>query len=341
MYKTISYMAHKQMKSVFRRYVSSIASKDRSKEQNRRQIETVGDMMHYAIKKFTNTELSFGQSTVDPFQDAALMLICTLKLNVQDDLLGKWGKRRITTKEYDQLEFIIQKRITTRVPMAYLLKGCYQQGEFFFVDERTLIPRSFLAEILFSSSFTSNVVVPTKISSVLDLCTGSGCLAVLAAKVFNNAEIIVAIDVSTDALEVAKINISHKKLTQLITLQCGDLYSSLAREQPFDLIITNPPYVDTVAMSRLPAEYKHEPQLALDGGGKDGMQIVEKILVGASAHLRLGGGILIEVGRLGTRIRKFYPAFSREVRWLDTQQSSGECFYVTKNVLDNFFSRGE
>ena len=293
-------------------------------------------MMHYAIKKFTNTELSFGQSTVDAFQDAALMVICTLKLNVQDDVLGKWGQRRITKKEYDQLECIIQKRTTTRVPMAYLLKGCYQQNEFFYVDERTLIPRSFLAEILCTEKMST--VVSTKVSTVLDLCTGSGCLAVLAAKAFNNAEIIVATDISADALEVAKINITHKKLSQLITLQCGDLYTSLTHEQKFDLIITNPPYVDADAMSRLPAEYTHEPQLALDGGGKDGMQIVEKILFGASAHLRLGGGVLMEVGRLKTTIRKRYPAFSRQVRWMDTQQSSGECFYVTKNVLDTFFS---
>ena len=324
------------MKSSFRRYASSIANIERNRERNR-PVETVGEMMDYAIKKFTNADLCFGQSTVDAFQDAALMMICTLKLNVQDDLMGKWGKRRLTKNEYNQLEFIVQKRTTTRVPMAYLLKGCYQQGEFFYVDERTLIPRSFLAEILFSRSL-SNVVKPSKISTVLDLCTGSGCLAVLAAKAFKNAQSIVATDISTDALEVANINITDKKLSQLITLQCGDLYSSLANEQRFDLIITNPPYVDADAMSRLPAEYQHEPSLALDGGGNDGMHIVENILIGASSHLQIGGGVLIEVGRLKTTIRKRYPAFSRQIRWMDTQQSNGECFYVTKHVLDTFFT---
>lgn len=295
---------------------------------------TIADFLRYAITQFNKNKLVYGQSTIDAYQEATLMIVCHLNLNIHDNIFEKWGRRRLTYQEKKGLYELMERRISTRLPMAYLLNACYQQGEKFYIDDRVLIPRSYLAEVMFSAALV-RLVDPTKVRSLLDLCTGSGCLAILSTICFPNAIDIVATDLCPEATTVARINIEKKGLSSLISLRCGDLFDTVP-EKTFDLIISNPPYVDTRAMERLPTEYKTEPRLALYGGD-DGMLVVERILATASFHLADGGGLLMEIGRLKRILEKNHRAFSREIQWIETAHSSGECFFASKTIIEKHF----
>jgi ribosomal protein L3 glutamine methyltransferase len=218
------------------------------------------------------------------------------------------------------------------MPAAYLVNCAYLQGLPFYIDRRVIVPRSYLAELLFSDLFIGDepLVDPQAATRVLELCTGSGCLAILATKIFPNAHVD-AIDMSEEALQVAAINVAKHELDDRITLVKGDLFAPVSGAI-YDVILANPPYVATKAAAALPPEFSHEPRLALDGGA-DGMDLVRRILAEAGAHLRDGGGLLCEVGRGRQILERDYPEM--EFLWLDTAESSGEVLWLTQTAIRN------
>jgi ribosomal protein L3 glutamine methyltransferase len=225
---------------------------------------------------------------------------------------------------------LIARRITTRKPAAYLVNKIYMRGLPFYVDERTIVPRSFIGELL-DSHFSgqgddeggSLIDDPLSVRHVLDLCTGSGCLAILAAHAFANAQID-AVDISKDALEVAARNVADYGLEDRVMLHQGDLFKPLAGRR-YDLIISNPPYVDAQGMAELPRECRAEPKLAFDGGA-DGIAIVRRILPAAKQHLTPEGGLLCEIGRCRPGLQAAYP--NTDFLWLETEDSDSEVFWV-------------
>ena len=231
-------------------------------------------------RRLRAARLFYGHGTDNPHDEAAFLVLRGLGLPFDTDL----------TREADPgaIEKLIRARIDKRIPAAYLLKEAWLAGMPFYVDRRVLVPRSHLAELLASRFKPWLARAPRR---VLDLCTGSGCLAILAARAFPRAQVDAG-DLSVDALEVAKLNV--KKHAARVRLQRSDLYEELSGER-YDLILTNPPYVTAGAMRRLPAEYRHEPRLAL-AAGKDGLDLVRRIVAEAPAHLAPGGWLACEVG---------------------------------------------
>ena len=244
------------------------------------ELVTVRDYWRHAISRFTAAKLSFGHGTTTATDDAAFLVLDSLDLPI--DTLDPFLDARLTSAERKLLADRIEARVTTRKPSAYLTGRSYIQGIRFYVDERVIIPRSFIGEILFSEYGGEEESLylpdPNDVESVVDICTGSGCLAILAARLFPNADVD-AVDLSADALEVAKINVAEHELESRVSLHKGDLFAPL-KNRTYDLIITNPPYVDHDEMAILPEEYRTEPAIALDGG-PDGLDFVRRLLTAA------------------------------------------------------------
>lgn len=289
-------------------------------------LKTVRDFVRYAVSRFTKASLAFGHGTNEALDEAAFMVLEGLHLPVDD--LSPWLDARLTHEERLRLADLIERRCTTRQPAAYLLGRTYIGGVPFRSDPRAIVPRSFIGELmageLFSGGDYSLVPQPETVGRVLDLCTGSGCLAILAAMTFPNAQVD-AVDLSPDALALAAENVAEHGLGERVRLLEGDLFGPLAGEA-YDLIITNPPYVDEEAMAALPPEYRHEPSLAF-AGGPDGLDIVRRILAEAPAHLTPGGGIICEFGTGKEILQAEYPHLP--FLWLDTEDSEGEVFWLS------------
>jgi ribosomal protein L3 glutamine methyltransferase len=293
-----------------------------------RELATILDFIRYAATRFAGAKLAYGQGTFDPVEEAAFLVAEALGLPV--DGIDSFLPARITAAERQRIFALIEKRVRLRMPAAYLLNCAYLQGTRFYIDKRVIVPRSYLAELLYSDLFQGDapLVDANAVTRLLELCTGSGCLAVLACDIFPNAGVD-AVDISNEALEVAAINVSEHDLQDRITLRKGDLFEPIG-DTTYDVIVTNPPYVTAKAVAELPAEYSHEPRLAL-AGGADGMDIVRRILAEAGAHLNEGGGLLCEVGRGRTVLERDYP--EKDFLWLDTAQSSGEVFWMSAAAL--------
>src|SRR5262249_6566109 len=230
------------------------------------ELLTVLDHVRYAVTQFRAAQLVFAHGTTDPLAEAAFVVCEALRL--PPDSSDTFAAARVTDSEHEQILDLIEARIATRKPAAYLLQKAYLRGVPFYVDERAIVPRSYLAEILdgelFAGEGSSLIEDPFAVERVLDLCTGSGCLAVLAAQRFPNA-VVDAVDISPDALAVAARNVADHGLKDRITLHQGALFAPVG-DMRYDLIVSNPPYVDADGMAALPPECRHEPRLALDGG---------------------------------------------------------------------------
>lgn len=289
-------------------------------------LTTVRDFLRYAVSRFSEAKIAIGHGTSSALDEAAFLILETLHLPVDD--LNPWLDAKLLPDECAKLQNIIDARITTRKPAAYLTKRTYIHGVPFYVDERVIVPRSYIGELLFSGLFGGeghNLIENTdRVDTVLDLCTGSGCLAILAAGVFPNAKID-AIDLSRDALDVAKINVTNHNMGERVTLHRGDLFVPIAKKK-YDLIITNPPYVAEAEVAAFPEEYGHEPVMA-HVSGKDGLDITRRILAEAPKHLNKGGGLLCEIGTGRDIIEREYH--NLDFFWLDTEESSGEVFWLT------------
>ena len=292
------------------------------------ELPTLLDFVRYATSHFIEAKLVFAHGTTDPVAEAAFLVCETLHLH--PDQFEMFATARVTAQEAKQILDVIARRVATRKPAAYLVNKIYMRGLPFYVDERVIVPRSFIGELLdahFSGESGeeggSLIDDPASVEDVLDLCTGSGCLAILASRNFPNAQID-AVDISADALEVAQRNIAEYGLEDRVTLHRGDLFGPIGNKR-YDLIITNPPYVDARGMAELPRECRAEPKLAFDGGA-DGLAIVRRILKEAGRHLTPRGGLLCEIGRGRELLQAAFPQLP--LLWLDTEESDGEVFWI-------------
>jgi ribosomal protein L3 glutamine methyltransferase len=282
---------------------------------------TVRDYFRYAVTSFTRAELHFGHGAANAIDEAAFIVLEALALPTDD--INPWLDARLTPPERERLRALIAGRIETRKPAVYLLNKAYVQGLPFYVDERVIAPRSYIGEFL--AEAPAFLPPSDNVSSVLDLCTGSGCLAILAACAFPEATID-AVDISKDALAVAARNVADYGLEDRVRLVESDLFKALGKRQ-YDLIITNPPYVDDAAMAALPPEYRAEPAIAL-AGGEDGLDIVRRILAAAPAHLTPRGGILCEFGFGRAILEREYAHLP--FLWPYTAESEGEVFWLAR-----------
>ncbi len=299
----------------------------RSTDEAARDLQTVCDFVRYGTSLFGESGLFYGHGTDNAFDESVFMVLEGLHLPV--DTVEPYWNARLTESERKRIAAILHRRAETRLPAPYILNKAYIQGYPFYVDERVLVPRSFIAEILCKEEGFSQVPDYEEIESVLDLCTGSGCLGIIAAQIFPNAHVDIA-DISPDALEVARRNVKDYGLEDRVSIHEGDLFAPL-KGRSYDLIITNPPYVDQQGMDTLPEEFRHEPAMALGGVGEDGLDIVHRILKDAKAHLNDGGGILCELGRCGPDLEAAYT--DKPFLWIDTENSSGEVFWLKKKDL--------
>jgi ribosomal protein L3 glutamine methyltransferase len=271
--------------------------------------------------------VSFGHGTGNAFDEAAWLVLWSLGLPM--DALEAKAKQELTADEQAKAEALIAQRIETRLPAAYLTKEAWLQNVPFYVDERVIVPRSFIAELLADGegSGTLDAWLSDETHDVLDLCTGNGSLAVIAAMAYPDI-VVDAADLSEDALAVARINVDRHALAKRIRLLQSDLFAAV--RGPYDLILCNPPYVTTQSMQALPAEYRAEPALAL-AGGDDGMDLVRRILRDAPNHLTVDGVLVLEIGNERAH---FEHAFRRlEVAWLETSAGDDQVLLVTRAAL--------
>jgi ribosomal protein L3 glutamine methyltransferase len=281
---------------------------------------TVRDLLRFAVSRFTQAELSFGHGSANAYDEAAYLVLHTLHLPL--DLLEPFLDARLTAAEIDAVLNVIERRAAERVPAAYITQEAWMHGFRFHVDERVIVPRSFIGELL-QDGLQPYVEDPEQVSAVLELCTGSGCLAILAAHAFPNADID-AVDLSAPALEVATRNVTDYKLDDRVALFEGDLYAPLA-ERRYDVIISNPPYVNAASMQELPAEYKHEPDMAL-AGGADGMDIVRRIIAEARNWLTEDGVLVVEIGNERAHVEAAFGGL--DLVWLSTSAGDDNVFLI-------------
>ncbi len=288
---------------------------------------TVRDWLRYGVSRFRAEQLVFGHGTSTAVDEAAFLILSALELPI--DQLDPWLDCRLTGGERVRIAGLIDARVTTRKPAPYLVNRAYIRGRDFYVDERVIVPRSYIGELL-DGELASVVPDPEAVTSVLDLCTGSGCLAILAALMYPNS-IVDAVDLSADALAVAERNVADYGLADRVTLQKSDLFSALGGRR-YDLIISNPPYVSAEAVRAFPPEYKAEPVMA-HAGGEDGLDLVRRIIEEAPRHLERDGVLVVEVGTGLDILEEDYP--NLPFLWLETEDSSGEVFALTAGELQS------
>lgn len=289
---------------------------------------TAADCVREAARRLVAAKVTFAHGTSDPVAEAAFIVAETLNVHPGD--FASIARRPVTSEQSACIRGLVDERIQTRKPLAYLLNKIYMRGVPFYVDERAIVPRSYIGELLDDYFADGNTMLmdTTRVRRVLDLCTGSGCLAVLAALTFPEAQID-AVDLSGEALAVAWRNVDEHRLHDRITLLRGDLFSPLGEDR-YDLIISNPPYVDAEGMAGLPEECRHEPAMAFDGGA-DGIVLVRRIIDRLGEYLNPGGGLLCEVGRCRPALEKAYPR--TPFLWLDSEESEGEVFWLAAKDL--------
>lgn len=296
------------------------------------ELVTLLDFVRYATSRFNEAKLTFAHGTTDPVAEAAFLVCETLHLH--PDQFENFATARVALHEARSILDVIGRRVSSGKPAAYLVNKIYMRGVPLYIDERVIVPRSFIGELLDShfgghdGEGPSLIANTSAVENVLELCTGSGCLAILASRAFPNAQID-AVDISKDALDVAARNVAEHGLQDRVTLHRGDLYAPVA-DKRYDLIIANPPYVDAAGMAGLPRECRAEPKLAFDGGA-DGLDVIRRILDKARRHLTAEGGLLCEIGRCRDALETAYPR--AEFLWLDTEDSEGEVFWATASDL--------
>ena len=284
---------------------------------------TPRDWLRYAIGRFRAAGLAFGHGATTALDEGAYLILEGLNLPI--DSLDPFLDAKLLRSERERLDALIEARVTTRKPAAYLLNRAYIQGVPFYVDERAIVPRSFIGELIMTAFAEENALTgdPGRVLRALDLCTGGGSLAILAARVFANARVD-AVDLSPDALEVARRNVEEHGLAGRVTIIEGDLFAPL-KDRRYDLILVNPPYVDAEALAAFPPEYAAEPRMA-HAGGADGLDIVRRILREATEHLTPEGVLVCEIGRGRGLILRDFPDLP--FVWLDTDESEGEVFLL-------------
>lgn len=289
------------------------------------QLHTVRDCLRFAVSRFNQAKLFFGHGSENAYDEAAYLILHTLHLPL--DRLEPFLDARLTDNERSDVLNIVQRRVEQRVPAAYLTNEAFLGDFGFYVDERVIVPRSFIAELL-RDQFAPWIAEPEQVGSVLDLCTGSGCLAILAAHAFPFAEVD-AVDLSPDALAVAQRNVADYGLEDRVHLIESDLFAKLGSKK-YDLIISNPPYVDAESVAALPQEYLHEPKMSL-GSGHDGLDATREILKRAAGHLTDNGILVVEIGHNRDALEAACPDLP--FTWLDVSAGDQFVFMLHRNDL--------
>ncbi len=290
-----------------------------------RHLHTVRDCLRFTVSRFYQAKLFFGHGSTEAYDEAVYLILHTLHLPI--DTLAPFLDAQLTPGELGEVLEIIRQRVEQRIPAAYLTRQAFLGEYSFYVDERVIVPRSFIAELL-REQLSPWIADPEAIGSVLDMCTGSGCLAILAADAFPNARVD-AVDLSPDALEVARRNVADYELGERITLIESDLFAGLTGRR-YDLIISNPPYVDAESVASLPKEYLHEPVLSL-GSGQDGLDATRNILKHAANHLTENGILIVEIGHNRDVLEDAYPDLP--FTWLDVSAGDQFVFMLHRNDL--------
>lgn len=289
------------------------------------QLHTIRDLLRYAVSQFNRAGLHFGHGSANAYDEAAYLILKTLYLPL--DRLEPFLDARLTEIECKQVLDIVERRVTERIPAAYLTHEAWLGEYSFYVDERVIIPRSFIAELL-HTQLSPWIADPGHIAAALDLCTGSGCLAILMAHSFPNAAID-AVDISGQALAVAHKNVQDYGLEDSIRLIESDLFSALDGQR-YDLIVSNPPYVNAESMAQLPQEYRHEPNNAL-ASGTDGLDATRIILQHAARHLTDDGILVVEIGHNRAALERAYPKLP--FTWLETSAGDEFVFLLQRRDL--------
>ncbi len=289
------------------------------------ELRTLRDFLRYAVTRFGEAKLAYGHGSTNAYDEAAYLLLHALSLPI--DRLEPFLDARLTAAERATVAALLARRIDERLPAAYLTGEAWLGDFRFHVDQRVHIPRSFIAELL-PDGLAPYIEDVDAVHRALDLCTGSGCLAILMAHAFSQAHID-AVDVSADALAVAQRNVADYDLSDRIALIRSDLFDML-RGKTYDVIISNPPYVTAKAMQALPPEFRHEPELAL-AGGDDGLNAVRAIIEAAPAHLNARGVLLVEVGSGKSALEAAFPHLP--FVWLTTRSSCDAVFLLTRDDL--------
>jgi len=289
------------------------------------QFSTLRDLLRFAVSRFNEAGLFFGHGLTSAYDEAVYLILHILHLPL--DQLEPFLDARLTAAELGQVLHIIERRALERIPAAYLTKEAWLGDFNFYVDERVIVPRSFIAELL-HERLAPWVEEPDGIHSALDLCTGSACLAVLLAYAFGNA-MIDATDISQEAMEVARKNVSSYNLEHRINLVQSDLFAELPGRR-YDLIISNPPYVSAASMAALPEEYHHEPRNAL-ASGADGLEATRTILRGAASHLTDQGLLIVEIGHNRETLERAFP--QTPFTWLETSAGDEFVFLLKREQL--------
>jgi ribosomal protein L3 glutamine methyltransferase len=289
------------------------------------QFSTVRDLLRYAVTRFNSSKLFFGHGSNNAFDEAAYLVLHALSLPL--DRLDPFLDAKLLPEEIERVLTVIERRTKDRVPASYLTNEAWLGGYRFYVDERVLVPRSFIAELI-PEQFSPWIDNPDAVENILELCTGSGCLPIMLADAFPSAHVD-AVDISSEALAVAHRNVDEYAMQDRITLIESDLYVNVP-EKKYDIIVTNPPYVNADSMSKLPQEYRAEPEIAL-AGGDDGMDLVRQIVAGAAQRLNSKGILIVEIGN---ERQYAEAAFSElELTWLSTSAGDDMVFLVTAQQL--------
>ncbi len=286
---------------------------------------TPRDLLRYAVTRFNTAKLFFGHGSAEALDEAAYLILHTLKLPL--DKLEPFLDAKLLPEEVAAVLAVLDRRSVERIPAAYLTNEGWLGTYHFYVDERVIVPRSFIAELI-PQYFSPWVPEPEAVTSILELCTGSGCLAIMLADAFENAQVD-AVDISTDALDVARRNVADYRLEDRVNLIESDLYAKVP-DKKYDLIITNPPYVNAASMSKLPQEYLREPRIAL-AGGADGMDLVRRIVAGAAERLSEDGILMVEVGNEKAHAEAAFGALG--LTWLTTSAGDDMVFLITADQL--------
>jgi ribosomal protein L3 glutamine methyltransferase len=291
----------------------------------RLELLTLRDLIRYGVSRLNAAQVALGHGSDNAWDEAVYLVLHALHLPL--DTLDPFLDARVLGEERDRVLDLIDRRVTERVPAAYLTHEAWLRGHRFYVDERVIVPRSPIAELL-DEGLSPWVQDPLAVENVLDMCTGSGCLAILSALAFPHAHVD-AVDVSPDALDVARRNVDDYGLADRLDLHESNLFDSLPARQ-YDVIVCNPPYVNSGSMSALPQEYRHEPELALAGGG-DGMDLVRRILEAAPRFLAQEGVLVLEIGHERDFFDAAFPQLSPV--WLDTEAASDQLLLLTREQL--------
>lgn len=294
-------------------------------EQAQTELRTLRDLLRFAVSRFNEAKLFFGHGADNAWDEAVYLLLHSLHLPL--DRLEPFLDARLSSDERATVLRIVERRIKERLPAAYLTNEAWLAEYRFYVDQRVIVPRSFIAELL-REQLVPWVEDPEEVGSVLDLCTGSGCLAIFAAHAFPQADVD-AVDISPDALAVAARNVADYDLESRIRLLESDLFSGI-QNRCYDLIVSNPPYVNAASMARLPAEYQREPVLAL-ASGEDGLDLTRAILAAARQHLKPHGLLVVEIGHNRDDLEAAFP--ETPFIWLDTAAGDQYVFLLHREEL--------